>query len=169
VTAGADPFAALGLPRAQRLDLADAERRFRERMRAVHPDRAAPGDRLAAAAAAAEAAAAWRVLRDPLDRAQALLRLAGVDAAPDLDDPFLSARFAEREALEGARSAGDGAAIAAIAAAARSGLDGALAALERLLVPDAAPGSLRDAARALAEARFHASLARDAGGDGAAR
>jgi molecular chaperone HscB len=148
-----DPFAALGLPRAQALDLAEAERRFRERMREVHPDRAPAADRARAAALAAEVAAAWRTLRDPLERAAALLRLAGCGAVDAPDAGFLSRQFALRERL----AAGD----PSPREEARRGLAEEEARLAARRVPGAPPADLDSAARALVRARFHAALTRE--------
>ncbi|MES1157717.1 MAG: Fe-S protein assembly co-chaperone HscB [Haliangium ochraceum] len=77
-----DFFAVLNLPPRYGLDLADAERRFREASRQVHPDRFARADpraRRASLQRTVQLNEAWRTLRDPVRRAEYLLRLAGYD------------------------------------------------------------------------------------------
>jgi len=155
-----DPFAALGLPRAQALDLADLDRRLRERAREVHPDRfsrAPAPERARAAAASAALHAAHRALKDPLARAEALLALAGRSVqgarpAPEL----LEAQLAAREAI----ARGDGADARESARVALAGCERKLA---ELLAPGAGVAALDGAVAALVEARFHASLLRAAG------
>lgn len=76
-----DPFATLGIPRAFDIDVDAAERAHRELSRALHPDKFVAGgasERRAALGKAVEVNEAWRVVRDPIRRAEALLSLAGV-------------------------------------------------------------------------------------------
>jgi hypothetical protein len=149
-----DPFAALGLPRAQAVDLADLDRRLRDRARALHPDRAAPAERAASSARSAELFAAHRTLKDPLARAEALLALEGRAARGQPPAPFLEAQLAARERL----AAGD----RAVAGDARAALAACEDRLAALLVPGAAPAALAEAEATLVRARFHASLLREA-------
>jgi hypothetical protein len=148
-----DPFAALGLPRAQAIDGAELDRRLRERARELHPDRAAPAGRAAAAARSAELFAAHRCLKDPLARAAALLALEGRAARGQPPGEFLEAQLAARERL----AAGD----AGAAGDARAALAACEARLAALLVPGAAPAALDEAEATLVRARFHASLLRE--------
>jgi molecular chaperone HscB len=118
-----DPFSALGLPRRYAIDLAAAERTHRELARALHPDRyagAGASERRAALARAADVNEAWRVLRDPVRRAEALFALAGVPVGEDREpaaSPELLAEVLElREALSEARAAKDAARVRALAA-----------------------------------------------------
>jgi molecular chaperone HscB len=166
-----DPFAELGLPRAQAIDPDDLDRRLRERARAVHPDRFARApapERLRAADASARLHAAHRTLRDPLARAGALLALAGRDLAALArarpEPAFLEAQLEAREALAAATAAGDPAAAAVVRERAREALAACEARLAALLVPGAAPEALATAERELVSARFHASLAAAAAG-----
>lgn len=73
-----DPFAALDMPVTFDIDAAELERRYLQRSRTVHPDHNPDGDpeaRLATLTAAAELNDAYRTLRDPWLRAQALIEL----------------------------------------------------------------------------------------------
>ncbi len=75
-----DPFATLGLPRSYDVDLPAVEKTHRELSRALHPDRfvnAGASERREALSKAVEVNEAWRVVRDPIRRAEALLQLAG--------------------------------------------------------------------------------------------
>jgi molecular chaperone HscB len=168
--AEADPFAALGLPRAFSLDPALLEARFRERSRHLHPDRFAradPRERRFALERATRVNDAWRTLRDPRRRAAALLRLLGRDPAAEAragEAPeFLEALLAVRERLALARATGEEAAGREVAAEAR----GRLAALDdevARLFAEGDPGveTLDAIARALARARYWEALAEDA-------
>ncbi|MCS6797883.1 MAG: Fe-S protein assembly co-chaperone HscB [Myxococcota bacterium] len=91
--AGADdPFAVLGLPRRWSLDLTALERRWKELSRQVHPDRHArgtPSERRLAVERAVAVNEAYRTLRDPVRRAEVLVRLLGVDPAGAQDPDLL--------------------------------------------------------------------------------
>jgi len=76
-----DPFAILGLSPKFDIDLADAERRHRDLSKALHPDRYAgrpPAERRRALGKAIEVNEAWRTLRDPIRRSEALLEHLGL-------------------------------------------------------------------------------------------
>ncbi|RPJ81390.1 MAG: Fe-S protein assembly co-chaperone HscB [Acidobacteria bacterium] len=78
-----DYFSFFGLPRKLTIDLADLERRFRDLSRRFHPDyyyNASSTERLASLERASYLNAAYRVLRQPLDRIEYLLKLEGVAA-----------------------------------------------------------------------------------------
>jgi molecular chaperone HscB len=109
-----DPFATLGIARRFDVDLAEAERKHRELSRALHPDRfvgASPSERREALTRAVEVNEAWRVVRDTIRRAEALLRLEGVvvaeDKQPQADPEFLMEMLEQREALAEAKQARD--------------------------------------------------------------
>lgn len=77
-TQASDPFRALGVTPSFDLKLADLERRQRELSKALHPDRHAgspAGERRAALNEAIRVNEAFRTLRDPITRAEALLQL----------------------------------------------------------------------------------------------
>lgn len=75
---GTDYFTALGLPRKLRIDREDLEQRYHDLSRRFHPDffqSAAPRDRVASLENSALINKAYRTLRDPLSRAEYLVRL----------------------------------------------------------------------------------------------
>ncbi len=114
----ADAFAELGVPAKFELDAAELERRFVALAAEHHPDRFA--DPLQQADAADRFAAvneAYRVLRDPILRAAALLQLRGAEAQSDdksLPAGFLSQMLELRERLEQAIDDQDEAELAAL-------------------------------------------------------
>jgi molecular chaperone HscB len=118
-----DPFALLGVDRRFEVDLAALEKTHRELSRALHPDKyAASGasERRAVLEKAASVNEAWRIVRDPIKRAEALFRLAGVavgeDREPKPSPAFLMEVLDEREALSEARAAKDLARVRAVGA-----------------------------------------------------
>jgi molecular chaperone HscB len=122
-----DPFATLGIPRAFDVDLAAIEKVHRELSRALHPDRyvgAPPSERGASLSKAVEVNEAWRVVRDPIRRAEALLALGGV-AVTEGDGPrssatdpaFLMEMLEQREALAEAKQSKDIEAVRRMASA----------------------------------------------------
>jgi len=109
-----DYFELFGLPPAFRLDPGLLEQRWREVAAAVHPDRyahASDAERRAALQWSAHANEAYRVLRDPVERARYLLERAGAAVAAEgsagLGTEFLARQMELREALEEARARGD--------------------------------------------------------------
>ena len=118
-----DPFATLGLAQSFDIDIGVAERRHRELSRALHPDKfagASERDRRAALGKAVEVNEAWRIVRDPVRRAEVLLRLRGLAPAeghePTLDQEFLMEMLELREALGDAKRAHDLLAVRGMAA-----------------------------------------------------
>jgi molecular chaperone HscB len=109
-----DPFRILGVEKRFDLDLAVLEKTHRELSRALHPDRftgAGSAERRDALEKAASVNEAWRALRDPVKRAEALFVSLGVpvgDASEPKPSPaFLMEMLDEREALQGAREQKD--------------------------------------------------------------
>lgn len=109
-----DPFATLGLLRRYDVDLHAAEKAHRELSRALHPDRYAStgaSERREALEKAADVNEAWRIVRDPVRRAEALFRLAGVEVGetkePKPDAELLMEVLEKREALADAKAARD--------------------------------------------------------------
>lgn len=102
-----DDFALFGLPRRHAIDRAEIDRRWRALQSEVHPDRHAAGG-----AAAQRLAMQWAVrineayqhLKDPLQRAATLCRLAGFPVAAEVNTAmppaFLMQQMEWREALE---------------------------------------------------------------------
>ncbi len=117
-----DPFETLGLPRQYDVDLAAVEKTHRELSRALHPDKHAAGgaserkDSLNRAVAVNEA---WRIVRDPIKRAESLFALLGTSVGegqePKADPGFLMDMMEQREALEEAKASKDAAALRALA------------------------------------------------------
>jgi molecular chaperone HscB len=113
-----DPFAILGVSPAFELDLKAVEKTHRELSRALHPDKytnAGASERLLALGRAVEVNEAWRAVKDPIRRAEALFALAKV-ATGEVSEPkpsgaFLMDMLEQREALADAKDANDRAAI----------------------------------------------------------
>ncbi|HXX67366.1 MAG TPA: Fe-S protein assembly co-chaperone HscB [Polyangiaceae bacterium] len=153
-----DPFETLGIARTFDIDLAAVERTHRDLSRALHPDRyvaASPTERRAALGKAIEVNEAWRIVRDPLRRAEALLALNGVavgeDREPPGDPEFLADMLEQREALAEARSARDLQAVRRLAHLVQQRLRDAEAELSRGF----ARGEVRPLLKRLGEARFY--------------
>ncbi len=101
-----DPFETLGVPAKFDLELKALEQRHRDLSKALHPDRyagASAAERRMALGRAIDVNEAWRVLRDPIRRAEALLRRAGVEvgetAEPKASPALLMEMMESREEL----------------------------------------------------------------------
>jgi len=152
-----DHFARLGLERGWKLDRDALERRYLERSRQIHPDRfvgADSGTRRAALEHSSAVNTAYRTLRDPVARAEYLVKLGGIDldssdphtGAPRPEQSFLIEMIERREQLEDASPAKLDALRDAIEAEIDEVFDRALAALGR--------GDVRAAAAALVHRRY---------------
>lgn len=109
-----DPFETLGIAPSFELDLKVVERHVRELSRVLHPDKHVSStalERRMALGKAIEVNEAWRIVRDPIKRAEALLRRAGVvvseGAEPKWGPAFLMEAMERREALAEARKGRD--------------------------------------------------------------
>lgn len=107
-----DPFTLLGAPLRFKLDLDALEKTHRELSRALHPDKfagAGASERRLTLEKAANVNEAWRIVRDPIRRAEALFRIAGVAVGetnePKASPAFLMSVMEDREALAEARAA----------------------------------------------------------------
>jgi molecular chaperone HscB len=109
-----DYFSFFGLPRKLTLDLEDLDARFRSLSRQFHPDyfyTATSQERLASLERSSYLNDAYRVLKQPLDRAEYLLKVEGLPAvgqhqdAADLPAGVLEEVFALNEELDDIRSA----------------------------------------------------------------
>jgi len=116
-------FALFGLAECFGLDAAALDRTYRDVQTHVHPDRFArsgAAEQRVALQWATRANEAYRVLRDPLQRASYLCALRGFDPADEnntkMPQPFLIQQLEWREALDDARSGGNVGAIAALKA-----------------------------------------------------
>ncbi len=113
-----DPFATLGIERKFDVDLSAIERTHRELSRALHPDKFASAgatERRMALAKAVEVNESWRVVRDPIRRAEALFDLAGIavgeNREPKPSGALLMDILEQREALAEAKQQRDMAAV----------------------------------------------------------
>ena len=118
-----DPFEALGVEPVFGLDLAALEQRHRDLSRTLHPDRhAASGaaERRMALGRAIEVNEAFRHLKDPVRRAEALLARRGVQSGEGKEPPASPALLMEvmerREALAEIRLSKDEVALARLIA-----------------------------------------------------
>jgi molecular chaperone HscB len=107
-------FELFGLPQRYRFDPALLDRAYRDLQLAVHPDRFATGDdaeRRVALQSSARVNEAYRALKDPVQRAQYILALHGVDAVGETDTQlpfaFLEQQLERRETAQDALAAGD--------------------------------------------------------------
>jgi molecular chaperone HscB len=123
----ADPFDTLGVPPRFALDLAALEQRHRDLSRALHPDRytgAPAAERRLSLSRAIDVNEAFRALKDPVRRAEALVRRAGVPVGetsePKPPPALLMEMMDAREELSDAARARDLARIGALAAAMRA-------------------------------------------------
>ena len=157
-------FELVRLPQRFRIDAAALERAYRDLQTDVHPDRhAASGDvqKRLALQASARVNEAYRVLRDPVARAEYLLFLRGIHASRETDTKlpvaFLTRQLERREAAEEAAAAHDGRALAALADGVRAD-----AAELQVAVAQALEGDDLEAARmCVRELRFLGKLADD--------
>jgi molecular chaperone HscB len=113
-----DPFATLGVPRRFSVDIEALEKRHRDLSRALHPDKfvgAGASERRATLGKAVEVNEAWRAVRDPIRRAEALFKLAGIAVGernePKASSAFLMDVMEMREELSESRASRDVAAL----------------------------------------------------------
>jgi molecular chaperone HscB len=125
-----DPFETLGVEPSFDLDLAALERRHRDLSKALHPDRysgAPAAERRLSLGRAIDVNEAFRVLKDPVRRAEALLRRAGVPVGetsePRPPADLLMEMMEAREELAGAARARDLGAVGRLAEAMRARRD----------------------------------------------
>jgi molecular chaperone HscB len=114
LTRHGDYFSFFGLPRKLSIDLADLDQRFRALSRQFHPDyfyNATTTERLASLERASYLNDAYRVLKQPLDRAEYLLKVEGLPSvglhqeARELPAGVLEDVFALNEELDEIRAA----------------------------------------------------------------
>lgn len=127
-----NPFALLGVESRFDLDLSALEKTHRELSRALHPDKFAQtnaSERRAALEKAAAVNEAWRTLRDPIKRAEALFRLHGIavgeDKEPKSTPAFLMEVLEMREELAEARGKKDLEKVRKLGDGMKARLDGA--------------------------------------------
>ena len=120
-------FDLFGLPPAFRFDGAALDRAYRQLQTEVHPDRFAGGsdaEKRLALQSSARVNEAYRALKNPVQRAQYLLKLHGVDAIGETDTAlpleFLERQLERREQAADAQAAGDGRTLSALLMDARA-------------------------------------------------
>ena len=114
LTRHGDYFSFFGLPRKLGIDLADLERRFRALSRQFHPDyyyNGTTAERLASLERSSYLNDAYRILKQPLDRAEYLLKVEGLPPAGrhqdagEMEPGLLEEVFALNEELDEIREA----------------------------------------------------------------
>ena len=159
-----DPFATLGLPRRYDLDEQELKQHYRELQKALHPDRhmtAVASQRRVALGKAVEVNEAYRMLRDKLARAEALLALVRGDApvTNEAADPHLLMEVMElREELSEAKHAKDSVGVQRLSARVRALQSSAYAALTRGFTALAEPPSkdaITDLAALIARLKYY--------------
>lgn len=140
-----DPFETMGVEPRFDLDLDKLAERHRDLSRALHPDRYAgvpAAERRMALGRAIEVNDAYRVLKDPVRRAEALLRRANVPvgetAEPKPSQALLMDMMERREELSDARRAKDLHAVSTLAKVVRDRERDVLALLGRALEAEGA-------------------------------
>ena len=163
-----DYFALFGLPRSYRFDASALDAAYRKLQSEIHPDRfasAGEAERRLALQSSARVNEAYRSLKDPVERAQYLLSLRGVDALAETDTSlpleFLESQLERREAIADAVDRRDASALDAIKREVR----GEAGELERALVPqlDRETGQ-DDAITTVRKLKFLSKLAADIDG-----
>ncbi len=172
--APSDYFAIFGIEKKLALDVADLQRRFYANSRAWHPDRhaRAGAEQLARAeAASATLNDAWRVLRDPVARAEYVLKGEGFDIGEqrgrDVPPELLEEVFELNMVLEEARDGDDAAKVEV--ALALTKFEGMLGEIDSrrdgiFVAYDAAPGreALADLRSLLNRRKYLQNLVREA-------
>ena len=134
-----NPFAVFGIAARFDVNMKELEKTHRDLSRAVHPDRALSAGRVNAAQRAVEVNEAFRVIKDPVRRAEALFAIHGVPVGetnePKPSPDFLMTVLEEREALGEAKAAKNLASVQALAASVRERDANARAALTRMFAP----------------------------------
>jgi len=158
-------FELFGLPQRFRFDAASLDSAYHRLQVEVHPDRfATAGDaqQRLALQSSARVNEAYRALKDPVERAQYLLSLHGVDTLDEtdtaLDYDFLDRQLERREAAAAAAEAGDGAALEVLLGEARAEAREAERQIASLLDVESAWDAARGRVR---ELRFLSKVAAD--------
>jgi molecular chaperone HscB len=143
-----DAFEILGIAPAFDVDMGALEKRHRDLSRVLHPDRhvtSSPAERRMSLSRAVEVNEAFRVVRDPIRRAEALLRKRGVEvkegSEPKADPEFLLEMMELREALSAAKAGRDRADIERLTGLVRGKQERALEKLGDGFARTSEPGS----------------------------
>ncbi len=155
-----DHFAVLGVPRRFELAADGLERAYKTLSRELHPDRFARADARARRHSlgwSVKVNDAYRTLRDPVKRAEYLLRLAGADGGEgekaEVPAALLQDMLELRSELAEARLEGDDARVAALAADMRERTGRAMAAVAAGFAAE--PPRLPEIARELVALRYY--------------
>jgi len=161
------PFELLGVPLLFALDEQELERRHRDLSRALHPDRYAgrpSSERREALSRAISVNEAFRKLRDPLSRAEALLSQLGRNVSennlPKPPPALLMRVMEQREELSAARRAGDRSRIEALVALATSETEDATERMADAFAEDPIP--VEEVLKLLGELRYLQRLKQEA-------
>jgi molecular chaperone HscB len=162
------PFELLGVPSLFALDEQELEKRHRDLSRALHPDRYAgrpSSERREALSRAISVNEAFRKLRDPISRAEALLSQLGRDVSetnqPRPEPSLLMRVMEQREELSSARRAGERARVEALAAQATSAAEDAAERMADAFSEDPIP--VEQVLKVLGELRYLQRLKEEAG------
>lgn len=154
-----NPFSELGLADTFEVDVKALEKTHRDLSRALHPDRyvqAPAGERRVALERAVRVNEAFRAVKDPLSRAEALFALRGTPIGdgkePKPDPDFLMDVLESREALSDAKGEKNAAAVAKLKAAAEASHERVLAALGAVFAKPEKPDE--SAVKLLGKLRF---------------
>ena len=158
----ADPFETLGVEPRFDLDLRALEQRHRDLSKALHPDRytgAPAAERRLSLGRAIDVNEAFRVLRDPIRRAEALLRRGGASvgetAEPAAPPALLMEIMEVREELSDAARAKDLPAIQRLGATMSARQEATLTKLAQAFQDASAePGKISSALPILGELRY---------------
>ncbi len=166
----ANHFELLGAPQQFSQDMPALQRAYKDAARAVHPDKFARADARARRAAMQRTVAlneAWRTLRDPVARAEYLLRQNGIEVGAEsgtlrttaagqeklpVPAELLTEMLGKREALMEAQLDGDAATVARLEQDMQAQLATDMAQVAEAL--DVVPPQLDAAARALVAIRY---------------
>jgi molecular chaperone HscB len=158
-------FDLFGLPATFRFDAAVLDGAYRQLQSEVHPDRFAGGsdaEKRVALQASARVNEAYRALKNPVQRAQYLLRMHGVEAVSETDTAlpleFLERQLERREQAAEAQAAGDVRTLSSLLADARAECQGLEDVLAQVLDDERAFAAARMQVR---ELTFLTKLAED--------
>ena len=162
-----DYFALFGLPARYRFDPAKLDAAYRKLQTEVHPDRfAAAGDeeRRLALQSSSRVNEAYRALKSPVERANYLLLLRGIDALAETDTAlppaFLEQQLESRESVAEAIARRDAGALATL----RKSVESTAAVLERELAEQLdRPNVPAEARVSLRKLKFLSKVAADIG------
>jgi molecular chaperone HscB len=163
----ADYFRVLGIERSFALDVGELERRYKELTKVLHPDRFARADPLARRASlerTVQLNEAWRMLIDPVRRAEYLLSFHGIVLGQSTGQfaehptvPVPEALLMEvlelREALAEAHTANDLPRVQLLAAKVRTSFDAAMADVAQSFAK--LPPDLKTIVRQLSAVRYY--------------